>query len=112
MRKGLFFLAFLVLMGSSVFADDDQMKITLVKIVHQLEAIKPLIHQAEQEQSQNPRMKIHFEEWISSEGERHNGLRQDIENIQQALIEAINAKEADPRIVPPIKGDFVGQGHV
>lgn len=113
MKKWLFVPAIVLALGcSSAFADTAQMKTTLVKIVNQLEAIKPLINQAKSEQSANPRVKVHFDSWIDTDGKKHNGLRQDIENIQAALISAINAQNADPREYQPIKGDFVGQDHV
>lgn len=81
-------------------------------MVNQLEAVKPLINQAKSEQSANPRVKIHFDAWVGPDGKKHNGLRQDIEGIQAALINAINAQNVGPREYQPIKGDFVGQDHV
>ncbi len=97
--------------GSS-FADEAQMKLTMVKIVNQLEAVKPLISQAKAEQEANPRIKIHFDSWVDAEGHKHNGLREDIEAIQNSLIQAIDQRSTDPRVYKPIKGDFVGQDHV
>ena len=94
-----------------LMADQAQMKATLVKIVNQLEAIKPLISQAKAEQSANPRIKIHFDRWVDANGITHPGLRQDIEGIQAALIQAINARNNGPRIYKPITGDFTGQQH-
>lgn len=105
-------IAGLILLSSAVYADTAQMKTTLVKIVNQLEAIKPLIEQAKQEQPANSRIKVHFDSWIGADGQVHNGLRQDIDTIQQALIHAINQTQVDPRVYQPIKGDFVGQDHV
>ena len=101
-----------VALSVPVYASDSQMKTNLVKIVNQLEAIKPLINQAKQEQSANPRTKVHFDSWVDSSGQVHSGLRQDIEDIQQALINVINQKNVGPRIYKPIRNDFLGKDHV
>ena len=86
-RRKLFLLsvALLCVVSGSVYADTAQMKTTLVKMVNQLEAIKPLINQAKEEQTENPRIKVHFDSWVGPNGQTHDGLRQDIEAIQQAL---------------------------
>lgn len=102
----------LLCIGTVAFATDAQMKDTLVKIVNQLQAIKPLINQAQQEQSQNPRIKIHFDTWKDAKGKKHNGLRQDIEQIQQALITAVNGESVEPRSFAPIGNDFTGDDRV
>jgi RAQPRD family integrative conjugative element protein len=98
--------------STTSLADDEQMKENLVKIINQLQAIKPLIYQAEKSQIDNPRVKIHFDSWIDGNGVKHAGLRNDVEAIQQSLIAAINQESVEPRIYQPIKNDFVGQKHV
>jgi RAQPRD family integrative conjugative element protein len=110
MKKTMIF-AVGILLGTFGFCDEEQMKISLVKIVNQLEAIKPLITQAEGEQSQNPTMMIHFEDWTDSEG-LHHGLRTDLNEMQQGLLEAINQESNDPRTLPSLQGDFVRGRHV
>ncbi len=101
-----------VIFMAPAYSNDAQMKNTLVKIVNQLEAIKPLINQAQEQQSENPRVKVHFDSWIGPDGTHHNGLRQDINAIQAALINAINKQSIEPRIYKPIKDDFIGGDHV
>jgi RAQPRD family integrative conjugative element protein len=102
----------LSLLPCMIVADDAQMNETLVKMVNQLEAMKPLITQAAQQQTDNPRYKIHFDSWVDAHGILHQGLRDDIEAIQSALIQAINREHQDPRAYQPISGDFVGDDHV
>jgi RAQPRD family integrative conjugative element protein len=102
-----------ILVGHLVFADDAQMKESLVKIIHQLEAIKPLLNEAERAQPFNTRIKIHFGSWIDANGTRHLGLRQDILTIQKALLHAVNQESIEPRVYQSIKNDFIGgQDHV
>lgn len=98
--------------SSLALADDAQMRITLVKMVNQLEAMKPLITQAAREQDANARVRIHFDSWTDANGVKHNGLRQDIDAIQQALIHSINRQAVSPRVFTPIKNDFVAGQHV
>ena len=113
MKKGLIIsIMCLSLTTINAGASQAQMNETLVKMVNQLEAVKPLINQAKQEQSANPRIKIHFDSWMSVDGKTHQGLRQDIEAIQASLISAIDRKNSDPKVYQPIKGDFVGKDHV
>ena len=96
----------------SCFATEAQMKSTLVQIINQLQALKPLINQAQAEQPKNPRIKIHFDSWRDAQGKKHNGLRQDIEQIQQALITTINKQSIEPRSYTPIANDFTGDSYV
>lgn len=108
MIKPLLLIALLtVAFSSSSLADNEQMKATLVKISNQLEAIKPLIDEAQQEQSSNPQVKVHFNTWVDANGVSHSGLKQDVEAMQSALIEAINRTSVDPRTITPINNDFI-----
>lgn len=88
-------------------ADNEQMNEVLVKIIRQLQAVKPLINEAENAQEKNPRIKVHFDSWIDTSGNKHNGLRQDIEAIQTALVHIVNSETIEPRVYKPIQGDFV-----
>ena len=90
-----------------VQANEAQMKETLVKIINQLQAIKPLIAQAQAEQPPNPRIKIQFDRFRRPDGQLQNGLRQDIEVIQQALINAVNRESIEPRVFTSLENDFV-----
>jgi RAQPRD family integrative conjugative element protein len=110
-KKAVSFIVGCVL-SLPAFCDQDQMKITLVKMVNQLEAMKPLITEAERQQSENPRIVLHFEDWTDSEGELHHGFRTDLEAMQTGLLEIINQEDTDPRSLPSLKGDFVGGRHV
>lgn len=100
-----FFASFVF--GIPAFADEAQMKETLIKIINQLQAIKPLINEAENEQPKNSIIQIHFEKFEGEDGKIHNGLRQDIEGIQKALILATKRQKIEPRKYKPIKHDFI-----
>src|SRR3990167_8387112 len=108
MRK-IFIISMLLMSTycSASFADSEQMKQTLAQIAEQLEAIRPLINQAQQEQSENPRVKIHFNSWTDANGVTHAGLSDDIKSIQYAVVAAINRTPVDPRTIKPLSNDFV-----
>ena len=105
-------LTITIFMISTAYAGTPEMKLTLVKIVNQLQALKPLINQAKNEQTANPRYKVHFNSWVGSDGIKHSGLKNDIEEIQKALVAAIQNSDSSPREYGPIKGDYVGSDHV
>ena len=97
---------------TQAFATDDQMKASLVKMIEALQAIKPLIDEAAAEQPSNPRVMIHFDNWVDGAGVKHLGLKADLDAIQQALITAVNRETIEPRVFAPLTHDFVGDSHV
>ena len=104
---------FSVLMGlfcvcSISHADTEQMNETLLRIVNQLDAILPLIDEAERQQPQNERFMFHFSEFEGSDGKIHQGLREDVMSMKEALIQQMNAPSVDPDTVSPISNDFIG----
>lgn len=101
-----------LLIVTTSFANDEQMRETIVQIINQIQAIKPLINKAEHEQSSNPRIKIHFDKFSDEKGQIHNGLRQDLNDVQNALIQSINRETVEPRRFKPLEDDFVGNDHV
>ncbi len=90
-------------------ANDAQMRETLVRIINQLQQIKPLIAQGKRQQSVNPRIKVHFDRFKGPDGQWHNGLQQDINNIQQSLIQIVNQESVEPRTFQSVDDDFIGQ---
>ena len=99
----------MLVLSTSCFATNDQMNEDLVKVVQELQSIKPLLEKAEKEQEKNTRIKINFEDFKGPNGKTHNGLKSDIETIQKSIIEIINSETIEPRVVDPISGDFVSK---
>ena len=114
MKKLLLLIMLTASLGitSCAWATDDQMKETLVKIIEELQAIQPLIDQAAAEQPTNPRVMMHFDNWVDSSGVQHLGLKADLAAIQQALVTAVNRETIEPRVFAPLSHDFVGDSHV
>ena len=114
MKKLLLLIMLMTSLGvtSCAWATDDQMKETLVKIIEELQTIQPLIDQAASEQPTNPRVMMHFDNWVDSSGTQHLGLKADLAAIQQALVTAVNRETIEPRVFAPLSDDFVGDDHV
>ncbi len=109
MKKILVYVGFGLLFVSPLcLATEEEMKNTLVQIIQQLEAIKPLINQAEKEQPKDTRIKVQFNAYTDSEGTQHPGLNQDIESIQQSLIAIVNQQGLDELNIEPVNNDFTG----
>jgi len=78
-----------------VVADTDGERTALARIAHELEVLDPLIREAESQA--NPDARIRF---------RYNWLRQDLLRVQQGIQEHIDVPRAEPRIFPPLRGDY------
>lgn len=77
------------------FADDDAEREALARLIHELEALAPLIETAESQA--NPDARIRF---------RYDWLRQDLERIRGGVREHIDAPRTEPRTFPPLRGDY------
>ena len=111
MKKSLLKLILILALPVISFASDSQMKETLVQIIDALEAIKILTNKAEKEQDANPRYKVHFNSFKDANGATHNGLRDDINEIQKSLIAIINDDTRMPRKVENLEHDFVDKDY-
>jgi RAQPRD family integrative conjugative element protein len=73
--------------------DRDAEREHLARLVHELEALAPLLDAAERHA--DPDARIRF---------RHDWLRQDIERVGQGIREHLQAPRAEPRRVAPLRG--------
>ena len=88
---------------------DTTMNETLVRIVNQLDALLPLIDQAEREQPPNQRVMFHFSSFEGSDGELHTGLREDVMSMKAAILAQLDQAQIDPENVTPVENDFIGE---
>lgn len=109
-KNSKYVLAGLILLSccNASFAGNSEMNQTLVQMVNQLNALLPLITEAQKQQDKNTPTQFHFQTWTDSKGIQHAGLRQDILAIRQGLLDQINQAPLAPRTVQPIHNDFVG----
>lgn len=94
-------------LSQSVMASQALLNEQLVRIINQLNAIKPIIKEAERYQSQGAPVKLHLTAFKGSDNQIHNGVLEDIELIKQGLIAYINRPAVAPKKVSPIEGDFI-----
>ncbi|HBB6940315.1 TPA: hypothetical protein I9553_002428 [Legionella pneumophila] len=104
--KRLICLALLI-SSFTTHANDSNLNETLVRIINQINAIKPLLDEAQSEISPNARIQLHIEGFKDAEGHYHAGLRDDLFAIRNGLIDYINQPAIAPRKVKPLALDFV-----
>ena len=98
MIRRLWLPSFLII-GSLVtpvaFADADAEREALARITHELNALEPLIKQAEASADQDSRVRF-----------RYDWLRQDLKQIRDGIQSHIDAPRAQPRSFPPLRGEY------
>ena len=98
MIRRLWLPSFLII-GSLVtpvaFADADAEREALARITHELNALEPLIKQAEASADQDSRVRF-----------RYDWLRQDLKQIMDGIQSHIDAPRAQPRSFPPLRGEY------
>jgi len=98
MQRHLWLPSFLII-GSFItpmaFADVEAEREALAKIIHELNALEPLIKQAEANADQDARVRFRFD-W----------LRQDLKQVRDGVQSHIDAPRAQPRSFPPLRGDY------
>ncbi len=81
--------------SSFALADADGERIALAKIVHELDALNPLITEAKSQS--NPDARIQFQ---------YDWLALDIHRVKSGMEEHLTAPRTQPRSFPPLKGDY------
>jgi len=81
--------------SSFTLADVDGERVALAKIIHELEALKPLITEAKAQS--NPDARIQFQ---------YDWLALDFYRIKSGIEEHLTAPRTQPRSFPPLKGDY------
>ena len=81
--------------SSLAMADADGERVALAKIIHELEALKPLITEAKGQSNLDSRIQFQYE-WLAL----------DILRMKSGIEEHIAAPRTQPRSFPPLKGDY------
>lgn len=90
---GLCLLSFTTV--NAVLADSDGEKKALAHIIHELDALTPLIEEAQAQADKDRRIQFQYD-WLAL----------DINRIKSALHEHTAAPRTQPRSFPPLKGDY------
>ncbi len=85
----------LCLVAVTATADSNGERAALARLIHELEALTPLINEAAANAEPDARIRFQYD-W----------LRQDLARVRMGIAEHINAPRAEPRKVPPLKGDY------
>ena len=79
----------------AVLADGDAEREALARLIHEINALAPLIKTAESQRSPDARIRF-----------RYDWLRQDLARIRTGIQEHIDAPRNEPRTFPPLRGDY------
>ncbi len=87
-----------MLISTASFADSVQESTDLARISNILNAVYPIIDDAQKESPKNTRVKF-----------RYDWLKKDIQAIQAGIAEKINMSKVEPRVVQPLKTQYIEQ---
>jgi hypothetical protein len=107
--KRLFLMLMLSLPCLTTQASEEALNQTLVRVINQINAIMPLLDEAQTEIEPNTRIQLHVESFEGSDGETHLGLRNDLLIIRNALIDYINKPAIEPKTIKPLALDFIAK---
>jgi RAQPRD family integrative conjugative element protein len=85
----------LLAVAGGVRADADAEREVLARLSHEIEALAPLIEEAEARTDQDARIRFHYE-W----------LRQDLDRVRLGIAEHLAAPRNQPREIEPLRGDY------
>lgn len=107
--KRLFLMGILSLLCFTSYASEEALNQTLVRVINQINAVMPLLDEAQTEIEPNTRIQLHIESFEGSDGRSHPGLRDDLLIIRNALIAYINKPILEPKTIKPLALDFIGK---
>ena len=90
-------VALLISLGAptTASASADAERETLARLIHEIEALAPLLETAESRA--HPDARIRF---------RYDWLRQDLGRVRTGIQAHIDAPRSEPRTFPPLRGDY------
>lgn len=94
MRRYLLAVVGLLATAPAIAAGDGE-RAALARLAHEIEALGPLVDEAEREADLDARVRFQYD-W----------LRVDLARMRMAIQEHIDAPTAEPRNVPPLRGDY------
>lgn len=107
--KKIVIAVFLYIGAFVTYATDAELNNVLVRVINQINAILPLLDEANDEILPNARIRLHIDKYEGVDGAQHSGVRDDLTSIRNALIDYINKPAIEPKTVKPLAFDFVGK---
>jgi RAQPRD family integrative conjugative element protein len=83
------------LLSQSAIADRDAERHALAQLVHELDALQPVIEHAQHNADHDAHIRFHYD-W----------LRADINHIRSGIQNHLIQPRQQPRTIPPLKGDY------
>lgn len=84
-----------LVLPSPAEADAEGEREALARLVHELEALRPMIKAAEAQAPSEARVRFQYD-W----------LRADLRRVAQGIQDHIDAPRGEPRLVEPLRGDY------
>lgn len=94
--KTLLVMSVGVALCTNVLADTENEQALLAQIVQKLNALTPLINQAQSQASANSRLIFNYD-----------ALRADLDKIKAGINQPLSTNALEPRPVAPLSGDYV-----
>ena len=76
-------------------ANNEREKAALVRLIHELQALQPLVTEARQSALMDARIRLNYD-WLS----------QDLVHIQHGIQDYLDTPRSEPRSFPPLQGDY------
>lgn len=95
MRKQIFFIIIFAALAVPTYAVTDQERSVLQRLHVELSTISKIIDEAEQATNADDRRQVDYQR-----------LRDDLQKIQQGILDVVNAERREPRLLPPIDGNY------
>lgn len=92
---------------SSALASPEQERVYLLQLLHQMDAMQSTLRAAQQEQSPADRVQFHYTIYRDIEGQKHNGILEDLQLIRAGIEEKLSGNNLQPRMIEPIEGDYL-----
>lgn len=103
----LLVLFFVSIISLDAQAGEREERIYLIQILNQLHAIKPLVIAASLQQSKTNRIQFHYVAYKDANKKQHNGLLDDLNQIETGIQNKLNHVPSEPSLLSPIKGDYI-----
>ncbi|MEM1402966.1 MAG: RAQPRD family integrative conjugative element protein [Pseudomonadota bacterium] len=76
-------------------ADPDAEREALARLIHEIQALEPLIATAESQALPDARIRF-----------RYDWLRRDLRRVREGIQDHIDTPRNEPRLFPPLRGDY------
>ena len=95
MRMTKTLILLMAVLSAPTHAVTDQERSALQRLDTELEAITKIIDEAQQAANPDDRRQVNYQR-----------LRADLQKIQQGIFDAANTVRREPRLLPPVEGDY------